>query len=169
MINTLSKNEAMKKNYTLSFIKQIQKKLEEIVKGKMMEDIVYYHIAKDAKLQEKFQLTKYRDACRKAEFDIVLIDPDVDEAYLIEMKHSQNYYPSGQAKHLANKEACSILEHDLHVKIAWKAIIYRGKDADFIQGIKYFNVLSFLKNQMKHLKEMRKAYIKSTSTPTLAL
>lgn len=166
MIDTLSKSEAMKKNYTLSFIKQIQKKLEEIVKGKMMEDIVYYHIAKDAKLQEKFQLTKYRDAYGKAEFDIVLIDPDVDEAYLLEVKHSQKYYPSGQAKHLANKEACSILEDALHVKIAGKAIIYRGKDEDCIQGIKYFNVLSFMKNPMKHLKEMRKEYI---STPTLVI
>lgn len=132
------------------------RRLDETVKGAMMEDIIFVQLSLDKELKDQFLVTKYRDSAGKHEFDLVLIDKNNDKAYLFEIKHSDKFLPYLQARHLIDKEACTALERDLHVKIAGKAVVYRGVNNDSCtQGVLYRNINTLLEKPKTCIQDMK--------------
>lgn len=146
------------KDFSPSLRKEFSKRLDEQVKGSMMEDILFVQLAKDKTLQERYRITKYRDSAGTHEFDLVIVDEEQDKAVLIEVKHSKEYLPSHQALHLIDEAACQELEKDLHVHVSGKAVIYRGENMSCTKGISYWNVNTFMDNPKGCLEAIESIY-----------
>ena len=160
LIDTLKNDSRLKEGYAPSIREKMWKRIEDSVAGNMMEDIIYTELSKNESFCQKFEVTKYRAYDGRHEIDIVLLDKENDEAYLLEVKHSKEYVPCFQAKHLASEEACEAVCKAYQVKIAGKAVIYRGEAQPCTQGIYYFNVGQLLDKPEHTLALMKDFYIK---------
>lgn len=49
------------KDFSPSLRKEFSRRLDEQVKGSMMEDILFVQLARGKALQERYRVTKYRD------------------------------------------------------------------------------------------------------------
>lgn len=123
-----------------------------------MENVVFIDLAKNPDIAKQYKVTNYRQPEGKYEFDIVLIDKKERLAYLMEVKHSKECVSESQAKHLLNPDACQKVEEKFGVRIAGKAVVYRGVSATVSDGISYLNVENFLCNPKSYLPVMRDAY-----------
>lgn len=153
------KNDPMiRDRYTDVAQKKVWKRLQENVLGKLMENVVFIDLAKNPDIAKQYKVTNYRQPEGKYEFDIVLIDKKERLAYLMEVKHSKECVSESQAKHLLNPDACQKVEEKFGVRIAGKAVVYRGVSATVSDGISYLNVENFLCNPKLYLPVMRDAY-----------
>ena len=132
------------KDFSPSLRKEFSRRLDEQVKGSMMEDILFVQLARGKALQERYRVTKYRDSAGNHEFVLVLVEKAKDKAVLLEVKQDREYLPSHQALHLSDEAACQELEAELHVHIAGKVVIYRGENMSCTKGISYWNVNTFM-------------------------
>lgn len=146
------------KEFSPSERKAFVRRLDDTVKGRMMEDILFVDLSKDEDIASVYQVATYHKNTTGAEYDITLTNTDTDEVILLEVKHSSQYVPAFQARHLLQKEACATLEEDWHVKISGKAVIYRGENQYFGQGVSYWNVADFLDNPKQCLQNIQGYY-----------
>lgn len=162
LINTLKNDSGLKEGYAPSIREKMWQRIEDSVAGNMMEDIIYAELSKNTSFCEKHEVEKYRSYDGSHEIDIVLLDKQKDEAYLLEVKHSKEYVPCYQARHLISEEACKTICKTHQVSIAGKAVIYRGESKPCTQGIYYFNVNQLLDEPEQTLAQMKSFYLKAT-------
>ena len=159
LMHTLEHSPLMNQ-YSPSERKLFRKRLDETVKGDILEDILYYQLIRDADFQKHYEVTKYRDPMGAHEVDLVVCNTETDEAYLFEIKHTKEYCPDKQARHLLDQETVKAIEDKYHVTVAGKSVIYRGKDQVGPQGVTYQNAVTFLVNPQKSILQCRTAFQK---------
>ena len=152
------KQTPLLKQYSPSERKLFCEILDTTVKGEIMKDILYYQLSRDSDLKKTYEVIKCQDMLRAHEFDLVLCNAENDEAFLLDVKHSKEYLPNVQARHLLDKDACRAAEDAMHVKVKGKAVIYRGKRKASTHGILYEDVTRFLNQPEKSIKLCRKVF-----------
>ena len=160
-----AKKELQKNDEFQSYSPEIQKfiltRMDENVKGHILEEIVYYQMLTDEKIHQQYMVDKYRDPLGR-EVDCLLIDRDTRDILLFEVKHSKKRY-EGQTRHITNQEdVCHPIEERYHGKIVGKAVIYRGENAKAKKGVFYTHAENFLcrpKMELKKITSHYKAYI----------
>ena len=135
----------MTKHYTRAGLEELANKLMQDVKGRMLEDIIYYQLCKDKDVMKKYSVRKYSLANEKNthEFDIVLESKTNNRAIVMEVKHSARRTKE-QLVHLENKAFCQGFEHETRQKIVGKCVVYMGETTSK-DGILYQNAEKFLK------------------------
>mgnify|MGYP003586221392 FL=1 len=157
LMHTLEHSPLMNE-YSPSERKVFRKRLDETVKGDILEDILYYQLVRDVDFQKSYNVTKYRDPMGTHEIDLVILNTETDEAYLFEIKHTKEFCPANQARHLLDEETIKAIENKYHVTVAGKSVIYRGKDQYGPQGITYQNAATFLVNPQKSILQCKKNF-----------
>lgn len=132
-------------------------RMDENVKGHILEEIIYYQMLTDEKINHKYMVDKYRDPLGR-EVDCLLIDRDTKDILLFEVKHSKQRH-EGQTRHLANLEdVCHPIERRYHGKIVGKAVIYRGQNAKAPNGIFYTRAENFLCRPNQEIQKILEHY-----------
>lgn len=131
--------------------------LSSDIKGRMLEDIIYYHLAKDKNIPGQYEIGKFKNP--SGEFDITLIDKQQNEAVIMEVKHSAQI-AANQARFLRSREVCRAFEENKHVRIVAKAVIYMGASSkEQIEAVNYLNAEDFLKRPVECLQNLRQCCI----------
>ena len=113
------------------------------IKGRMLEDIIYYQLAKDDILAKEYEVTKFKSPY--GEFDVVLINKKTDTAIAIEIKHSAAVNAK-QARYLNDEKVCQKFADEYHASVKEKVVIYMGETLyETVNGVKYINAEDFLK------------------------
>lgn len=139
-------------NYNVIQQRAILKKLDEDIRGGILEDIVFSQLAKEieslGKKNNPYKIAKYRNTASQ-EIDVLILDFYNESILAIEVKHSSE--PSEfQAKHLRNEEFCAEISDLVGMPITNKIVTYRGNNGESKDGILYINVGYFL----EHSKEI---------------
>lgn len=151
-IFALETSEDFKKNYSPLQQAAIVKKLDEDVRGGILEDIIFCQLAKEFEMlgqQNYLKISKYHT--QSAEFDVVVLDYVNKSAFAIEVKHSSEKVPN-QYNHLINPTVCSDFETKSETTIANKAVIYLGDNSETNDGVLYINAEDFLSRSQEMLK-----------------
>lgn len=113
------------------------------IKGRMLEDIVYYQLAKDDEIARDYDVTKFKSPY--GEFDVVLLNRHNDTAVAIEVKHSAAI-DDHQIRYLTDRELCRKFADQYRAKIIGKAVVYMGETLpETVNGVNYVNAEEFLK------------------------
>ncbi len=150
--------ENLKNSPALSVLSPVERTflgelISEDIKGRMLEDIVYYQLAKDDEIKQKYNVSKYKSPY--GEFDIILLNKDVDQAIAIEVKHSTKAVEN-QTVFLNSDTVCQKFEEDFHVQIKGKVVIYMGETtSDKIFNVNYFKADDFLQDPLKMLDQFQ--------------
>lgn len=120
-------------------------KLEENIKGKILEDIVFIELSKNLSNMKKLDISKFSSL--NGEFDVVVTDYSSNKSILFEVKHSEKIVKR-QAAHLRSNEACDEFWRKYHTLIAAKVVIYMGQNA-IDDDVIYLNAENFLKNSLR--------------------
>lgn len=112
----------------------VQNKLLEDVKGRLLEEIVQYHVSRNKKA--------FKALFSVGEYDLVIIDENERCIDLFEIKHATTINPR-QYHFLNDKKANERIEY-LYYPIRSRNVIYRGRN-DKVDNIHYINVEEFLK------------------------
>lgn len=122
---------------------EIRKVLDNDVKGRIMEDIIFYEFS-----QHNLHVCRTDADLDGREIDIVLLKDN--KLALIEVKHSSQITPL-QRKHLEDKQFCKELEQKYHAEIVSKNVVYMGKSTIVDDGIRYLNAEKLLCNIEKYI------------------
>lgn len=133
-------------------------KLDEIIKGRMMENILFLDLTKDPTVSSQYRVTTYRDGPGRHEFDIVLMDKKEDKAILLEVKHSKAFDPVHQARHLFDADACKDFEAHTGMQIAGKGVVYRGDTRYYAAGIHYLHVDALLEHPKECIQMLQNSW-----------
>lgn len=147
--------KVISQSYNIDFTEEqrriLSQTLDNDIKGRMLEDIIYYQLAKDNAFNQKFTINKFNTPLFPGEFDIAIITKETNEAYIIEVKHS-NKAVEHQARHLTNEELCSEFENTEHATIIGKMVIYMGDTLPGqLYGVNYISAEDFLMDPAKLL------------------
>lgn len=131
----------------------IKEKLEESVKGNLLEDIVYTQLKMKYRSADKseYSISKYSNNMG-SEFDVVVSDFKRGRSLALEVKHSSEI-DDKQVIHLKDKEFCKEFEEKYGTQIVEKAVIYNGQTKN-VSGIQYMNAEEFLTNTDEILGQM---------------
>lgn len=137
----------------------IYDKLESDIKGRMLEDIIYYQLAKDKKIASEYNIFKYQTIvdeedigkCHR-EIDVVLTSKKTNNSYWLEVKYSK-VQDEHQSVHLQNKTLENKFNEETNTKVAGKIILYRGENLSMSDDIISINASEFLKNPYKYLND----------------
>lgn len=130
----------------------LAQKLKEDIKGRMLENILFYQLAKDKSVTDSYIVQKYKANGHEA--DICLIPKEKRGAFLFEVKHTTTPVLE-QARHLLDKTFVHQFENQFGKKVVGKAVIYRGKSHCGKKGIYFANAEDMLLNTAKMLKNIR--------------
>ncbi|MBO6309280.1 MAG: ATP-binding protein [Oribacterium sp.] len=130
---------------------KIKQKLDEGVKGHLLEDIVYSQLYMECK-NTNYVLTRFTYPMG-GEFDAVVFDTSINQALIMEVKHSKVISYAQQTKHLNNAEICDTFEEKNKIPIFAKAVIYNGENA-VVDQINYINAGDFLSDPIRFLKHI---------------
>ena len=148
-INVISRSYNI--NFTEEQRQNLSQTLDNDIKGRMLEDIIYYQLAKDNTFNQIFTINKFNTPLFPGEFDLTLITKETNEAYIIEVKHS-NKAVEHQARHLNNEDLCTEFENTEHATIIGKMVIYMGNTIPGqLYGVNYINAEDFLLEPIKML------------------
>ena len=135
----LTKSEKFGKGFDIESRNQILQKLDEIIRGGLLEDVVFSQIAK---ANDNLSVSKYRNITGQ-EIDILVLDKKSKTTFAIEVNHSDKAVDE-QRKHLTNAEFCAEIEQRTGMPIANKAVVYRGNNGESEDGVLYINASDFL-------------------------
>lgn len=122
---------------------ELCQKLDEDVKGQLLEDIIFYQLAKEQDFSENFIINKFSDGSR--EFDITLMSKKNEGSYVIEIKHSDRAVEA-QTRYLNDDAFCAEYEKQMGSPIICKIVIYMGETLpERLYGVNYVNAEEFLK------------------------
>lgn len=155
-----AQSETILKSENISFTDEqrmnLKTTLDNDIKGRMLEDIIYYQLAKDELFAKRYEINKFSSPLLFGEFDLTLISRKTNEAYLIEVKHSSKIIEQ-QARHLNNLELCNEFEYSENTKIIAKIVIYMGNTLSEEQfGVNYINAEDFLQEPEKLLEHVHR-------------
>ncbi len=131
-------------------------KLESDIKGRMLEDIIFYQLAKDEKISYKYSTFKYKSVVdenmgrRDKEIDIVLMGKKTNNSYWIEVKYSKAQ-DDNQSVHLTSKSLENKFKEETNTDVTGKIILYRGENLSITNDIMSLNASDFLLNPYKYL------------------
>ena len=149
-------------------------KLESDIKGRMLEDIIFYQLAKDENISNNYYIFKYQTEIfennkhQNKEIDIVLRNKITCDSYWLEVKYSKIQYEK-QIEHLNNADLENKFLSDIGArgaKVIRKFILYRGETSLQNGEISYVNVSDFLidpynfLNDKEYYKEQMRKNIK---------
>lgn len=111
----------------------------DTIAGGVMEEIILHDTM--SFLPERYRAFKlFLD---HGEVDMVIADRETASCVLVEVKHSDRALDS-QFRHLVNESTSMYVESNIG-HIVGRYVIYRGKDAKAGRGVRYVNVISYLK------------------------
>ena len=135
-------------NYNIKQQREILKKLDEDIRGGILEDIVFSQSAKEieslGKKNNPYAISKYRNSENK-EIDVLVLDFDKESILAIEIKHSSEMTKQ-QTQHLCDEELCAEINELVGIPITNKAVVYRGNNGESEDGILYINASYLLEN-----------------------
>lgn len=118
----------------------VTERILEEVRGRMLEDIVLLETMKAADKSQRVFKLQFADG----EFDMAVYDNEQDCCKIYEVKHSSQQVPA-QYRHLLDEEKCRQTEHRFG-SIAERTVLYRGKNMQLENGVKYHNVEEYLQS-----------------------
>lgn len=122
---------------------ELCQKLDADVKGQLLEDIIFYQLAKEQDFANNFIIDKFSDGFR--EFDITLMSKKNEGSYVIEIKHSDRVVEA-QTRYLNDNDFCAKYEEQTGSPIICKMVIYMGETlSESLYGVNYVNAEDFLK------------------------
>lgn len=120
------------------------------IKGRMLEDIVYYQLAKDDEISGIYDVSKFKSPY--GEFDIVLQNKSDDTAVAFEVKHSA-VTAENQTRFLNDPVLRTFFESERKAKLIDKTVVYMGETRpDIVNGVHYVNAEDFLKNPLEMIQ-----------------
>ncbi len=141
-------------NFSESQRKELSAQLANDIKGRMLEDIIYYQMAKDEEISREFRVSKFQRP-NAGEFDLALIAKNTNEAYIIEVKHSGKVVDK-QARHLTNTALCKSFEEETGSSIVGRMVVYMGPTLKEKQhGVNYVSAEDFLTDTRRVLEKVR--------------
>lgn len=146
------------KEFQETMRRDFARRLDETIKGRIMENIVFLDLTKDKDVSSRYQVTTYRDPLGAHEFDVVLFDKEKDEAILLEVKHSDDFDPVHQARHLYDEDACAEFEQHTGMKIVGKGVVYRGDTRYYAAGIHYVSVDAMLEQPLSCIQMLQNSW-----------
>lgn len=139
-------------NYDIKQQREILKKLDEDIRGGILEDIVFSQFAKEieslGKKDNPYKISKYRNSENK-EIDVLVLDFAKESVLAVEIKHSSEMTRL-QTEHLRNETLCAEINELVGMPITNKVVVYRGNNGESEDGILYINA-SYL---LEHSKEI---------------
>lgn len=136
---------SLKKDELFSMLGEREKdyvcsKILDEVKGRMLEEIVLYETMRKLKKNHKVFKLEFLEG----EFDMVIMDKKTYGCKLYEIKHSDVVDPN-QYRHLVNDDYCKGVEWSFGA-IKGKYVLYRGEGKTLSNGVRYLNVVEYLKS-----------------------
>ena len=89
---------------------------------------------------------------------MVLFDKEKDDAILLEVKHSDDFAPVYQARHLYDEDACAEFEQKTGMKIVGKGVVYRGDTRYYAAGIQYVSVDAMLEKPLLCIQMLQNSW-----------
>ncbi len=117
----------------------IAERILEVVRGRMLEDIVLLETTRALPGQYKV----FKLVFRTGEYDMVIYDRETNICAAYEIKHSSQYVRE-QARHLMDKEKLAMLT-PRYGELAGRYVLYLGGNRNTEDGIAYRNAEQFLK------------------------
>ena len=144
LIRSLMQDETFR-SLSLNERKRVTTRIQDEIKGRMMEDIVLLETKLSKRKCEVFKLQ-----FAVGEFDMVVFYPEESCCEIYEVKHSKEVVQQ-QCRHLLDRKKCEETAFRYGV-IRGKYVIYRGEDTslknifpDAEEDISYLNVEKYLK------------------------
>ena len=151
--------------YSVTEREELSKVLLNDIKGRILEDIIFYQLSKDADFNKDYVLDKFKTAAADGEFDIVCIHRRSNEAVVMEVKHSAKRVEK-QTRHLNNAQCCQEFEAWAHTKIAGKMVVYMGETVDEkCFNVNYVGAEDLLKSPLKYVERAKENNIIISITP----
>lgn len=122
----------------------LAQKLDEKIKGDMLEQIVLFDVKADLNA-ESFDVLKpeFRiNGQKKGEYDMLIYDRQQNGYWCFEIKHSERQIEN-QIVHLQNEKFREVIDRQYGTRIN-AYVLYRGKTAMSEFGVQYINVAKFL-------------------------
>lgn len=164
LAKVLVNSSAFNSTFSKEEKKQLLKKLNEDICGGILEDIVFYQLAKDLgysdAIDDKYKVVKYRNI-ENQEIDILVLGDDEKSILALEVKNS-SAIADGQRKHLTNNIFCSEIEGKAEKAIANRVVIYLGENGETSDGVLYINAEDYLKQS----EEMTQVLLKYPNIET---
>lgn len=119
-------------------------KLDEYIKGLMVEQIVLFDTSKDLSTSRYYVCKPkfYVNGKTAGEYDMLVYDKQDNKHWIFEIKHTMNPYID-QEKHLSNEFFRNITEQKFGNCVG-KAVLYRGKNFVSDTNTQYLNISDFL-------------------------
>lgn len=141
---------------------EMQQKLNEKIKGDMLERIVVFDVFKDLSKEQYFICKPdfYVNGQKCGEFDMLVYDKDSNVYWSFEIKHTMTACAE-QIKHLKNERINEIVDAN-YGSIQYACVLYRGNS--FLlesDSVIYLNVADFLR-AVNEFKDMHKVMSKLT-------
>ena len=146
-----------------------KKKLDENIKGVMLEQIILFDTTKDLPTSRYYvsKVSFSKKGQNVGEYDMLIYDKVDNKHWLFEIKHSKEK-TENQLKHLLNKELSDIMK-EKYGNCAEKILLYRGKTCISKSNILYINISDFLilTKKYKDIKQVLNN-IKQQPTPDVS-
>ena len=151
--------------YSVTEREELSKVLLNDIKGRILEDIIFYQLSKDADFNKDYVLDKFKTAAADGEFDIVCIHRRSNEAVVMEVKHSAKRVEQ-QTRHLNNAQCCQEFEAWAHTKITGKMVVYMGETLDGkCFNVNYVGAEDLLKSPLKYVEQAKENDMSISITP----
>lgn len=146
------------KGFQETMRRDFARRLDETIKGRIMENIVFLDLTKNEEVSARYQVTTYCNTLGTHEFDVVLFDKEKDDAIILEVKHSDDFAPVYQARHLYDEDACAEFEQKTGMKIVGKGVVYRGDTRYYAAGIQYVSVDAMLEKPLLCIQMLQNSW-----------
>jgi len=138
----------------------LKKKLESDIVGQLLEDIVYFQLAKDKAICKDFNVRKFNGVTKETgglrgrEVDICLLSKKGRDSYWIEVKNSSEA-ADGQLVHLKSPSFQDLYREKTGQDVVGEILLYRGKSFKQAEGVLYCNAAEFLCSPREFLEKAR--------------
>lgn len=139
------------REYSRPVMNAILRKLDEDVRGRILEDIVSLQTARTFS-GRNYDIETVRNNATGQEADLVVSDSRNMRCAAFEVKHSSSAVPE-QWKHLSSEDFCRYIESNTGVPVMAKAVIYTGRSRTTKDG-EYINVEEYLKDPERMLERL---------------
>jgi predicted AAA+ superfamily ATPase len=151
-IKTALMNSDMFNKYDEVVQNAIIKVVDSDIKGKMMEDVIFFELLKET--DPKYKISKYRKNKDNYEVDVVFADLDNEKMVLAEVKLSDKRH-STQLKNLENEDFIADIKRKYGCRIRQKVCLYMGESGyNEKHDVIYLNAEEFLKDKKQYTEEL---------------
>ena len=139
-------------------------KLESDIWGQMLEDIVFYQLARDESICKEFKVRKFAGVAREKaglknrEIDICLLSRKGRDSYWLEIKNSCAVTKE-QTAHIKSEAFQELFMEKTGHDVVGELVLYRGKTWKDASGVLYCSVSDFLlspQDALEAAKELKR-------------